>query len=368
VTWLSAHHYVVPGSGVVGTSIFGTVSIGVLIAFIQYAQRFFRPIQDLSDKYNILQAAMAAAERVFKLLDSAPEIVSPTQPVAGDGSGRVEFRDVWFTYQQLDEHQVARVASATDEELNSFADIEWILRGVTFTIEPDETAAIVGHTGAGKTTITALMMRFYDIQRGSILVDGVDVRRQDVTGLRRRFGVVLQDPFLFTGTIKDNIRLGSTWITDGEVEQAADEVNVGDFIRTLPLKFEEPVQERGATLSTGQKQLISFARALAHAPRILILDEATSSVDTDTELRVRLALSRMISGRTSILIAHRLSTIQRADTILVMHKGHLRERGTHQQLLAQRGLYWKLYQLQYKDQELGTGSDHPVSLEPLSAD
>jgi ATP-binding cassette subfamily B multidrug efflux pump len=346
----------------------GTVSIGILIAFIQYAQRFFRPIQDLSEKYNILQAAMAASERVFKLLDSEPEIVSPAHPIAGDGSGRVEFHNVWFTYQSLDEAQLFRIATATDEELNTFADIEWILRGVSFIIEPDETAAIVGHTGAGKTTITGLMMRFYDIQRGSILVDGVDVREQDLNHLRRRFGVVLQDPFLFTGTIADNIRLGSKWITDERLERAADEVNVGDFIRSLPLKFAEPVRERGATLSTGQKQLISFARALAHDPGILILDEATSSVDTDTELRVRLALSRMITGRTSVLIAHRLSTIQTADTILVMHKGQLRERGTHQELLAQRGLYWKLYQLQYKDQELGTGVEAGIPLQPLSAD
>jgi ATP-binding cassette, subfamily B, multidrug efflux pump len=349
-------------------SIFGTVTLGVLIAFIQYAQRFFRPIQDLSDKYNILQAAMAASERVFKLLDTEPTIVSPAHPVAGDNSGRVEFRNVWFTYQKLDAAQQARIATATDEDLHTYADIEWILSGVSFVVDPDETAAIVGHTGAGKTTITGLMMRFYDIQRGSILVDGVEVREHDLKKLRQRFGVVLQDPFLFTGTIADNIRLGSSWITDERLERAADEVNVGDFIRTLPLKFSEPVRERGATLSTGQKQLISFARALAHDPGILILDEATSSVDTDTELRVRLALSRMITGRTSILIAHRLSTIQRADTILVMHKGQLRERGTHQQLLTQRGLYWKLYQLQYRDQELGTGSDATTPLEPLSAD
>ena len=346
----------------------GTVTLGILIAFMQYAQRFFRPIQDLSDKYNILQAAMAASERVFNLLDSEPEIVSPAHPVAGDGSGRVEFHNVWFTYQTLDEAQQARVAAANDNELNGFADIEWILRGVSFTIESDETAAIVGHTGAGKTTITGLMMRFYDIQRGSILVDGVDVRQQDLNHLRRRFGVVLQDPFLFTGTIADNIRLGSSWITNERLERAADEVNVGDFIRSLPLKFAEPVRERGATLSTGQKQLISFARALAHDPGILILDEATSSVDTDTELRVRLALSRMITGRTSVLIAHRLSTIQRADTILVMHKGQLRERGTHQELLTHRGLYWKLYQLQYKDQELSTGTDTNITLQPLTAD
>jgi ATP-binding cassette subfamily B protein len=349
-------------------SIFGTVTLGVLIAFIQYAQRFFRPIQDLSDKYNILQAAMAASERVFKLLDTEPTIVSPASPVTGDGSGRVEFRNVWFTYQKLDEAQLARIATATDEDLRTYADIEWILRGVSFVIEPDETAAIVGHTGAGKTTITSLMMRFYDIQRGRILVDGIDVREQDLKKLRQRFGVVLQDPFLFTGTIADNVRLGSTWITDERLERACDEVNVGDFIRTLPLKFAEPVRERGATLSTGQKQLISFARALAHDPGILVLDEATSSVDTETELRVRLALSRMITGRTSILIAHRLSTIQRADTILVMHKGQLRERGTHQELLTHRGLYWKLYQLQYRDQELGTGTDATVPLQPLSAD
>ena len=365
-TWLTNHTYLASGSSTVHHSIFGTVTLGVLIAFIQYAQRFFRPIQDLSDKYNILQAAMAASERVFKLLDTQSEIVSPTQPVAGDNSGRVEFRNVWFTYQHLDEYQIARIRNASEGELGSFADIEWILRGVSFTIEPDETAAIVGHTGAGKTTITALMMRFYDIQRGEILVDDVDVRKQDLTTLRRRFGVVLQDPFLFTGTIADNVRLGSSWITDEQLESACDEVNVGDFIRTLPQQFKEPVQERGATLSTGQKQLISFARALAHAPRILILDEATSSVDTDTELRVRMALSRMITGRTSILIAHRLSTIQSADTILVMHKGHLREKGSHQELLAQRGLYWKLYQLQYKDQEAGAGAD--VRLEPLGAD
>jgi ATP-binding cassette, subfamily B, multidrug efflux pump len=349
-------------------SIFGTVTLGVLIAFIQYAQRFFRPIQDLSDKYNILQAAMAASERVFKLLDTEPTIVSPAHPITGDRSGRVEFRNVWFTYQKLDDAQRARIANATDEDLRTYADIEWILRGVSFIIEPDETAAIVGHTGAGKTTITSLMMRFYDIQRGSILVDGVDVREQDLKKLRQRFGVVLQDPFLFTGTISDNVRLGSTWITDERLERACDEVNVGDFIRSLPLKFAEPVRERGATLSTGQKQLISFARALAHDPGILILDEATSSVDTETEQRVRLALSRMITGRTSILIAHRLSTIQRADTILVMHKGQLRERGTHQQLLTHRGLYWKLYQLQYRDQELGTGADATVPLQPLGAD
>lgn len=338
------HNYHLGESG-----IFGTVTVGVLIAFIQYAQRFFRPIQELSDKYNILQAAMAAAERVFKLLDESPSIISPSKPIVPVVNtpeyGRIEFRNVWFTYQHI--------ATPDDPHYDPTHDasIEWILRGVTFTIDPNETAAIVGHTGAGKTTITALMMRFYDIQRGEILVDGVDIRQQDLKQLRERFGVVLQDPFLFSGTIADNIRLGTSRITEERVERAADEVNVGDFIRTLPLAFAEPVRERGAGLSTGQKQLISFARALAHDPGILILDEATSSVDTDTEYRVRTALARMITGRTSVLIAHRLSTIQSADTILVMHKGQLREQGTHQQLLAHHGLYYKLYQLQYQDQE-----------------
>ena len=332
----------------------GVVTLGVLIAFMQYAQRFFRPIMDLSEKYNILQAAMAASERVFTLLDTESEIVSSATTRVGDGSGRIEFRNVWFSYQRFAAEEADTLRGASAAELGARADIEWILRDVSFVIEAGETAAIVGHTGAGKTTITALMMRFYDIQHGAILIDGVDVREQDLITLRRRFGVVLQDPFLFTGTMATNIRLGSEWITDEQMVRAADDVNVGDFIRSLPMGFDEPVTERGATLSTGQKQLISFARAMAHAPGILILDEATSSVDTETELRVRAALERMITGRTSVLIAHRLSTIQRADTILVMHKGQLREQGTHQELLLERGLYWKLYQLQYKDQELGS--------------
>ncbi|MGI4853329.1 MAG: ABC transporter ATP-binding protein [Janthinobacterium lividum] len=355
------------GLGVLhGSTFFGsTVTVGVLVAFMQYAQRFFRPIQDLSEKYNILQAAMAASERVFKLIDTEPEIVSPavvTTPVSDGTAPSVEFRDVWFTYQSLDDVQQAWVANATEAELAASTEIEWILRGVSFAVARGETAAIVGHTGAGKTTITALMMRFYDVQRGSVLIDGVDVREQSLEALRKHFGVVLQDAFLFTGTVSSNIRLGSEWITDAEVERAADEVNIGDFIRTLPGGFAAPMQERGATLSTGQKQLISFARALAHRPEILILDEATSSVDTDTELRVRSALERMIVGRTSVVIAHRLSTIQRADTILVMHKGKLRESGTHNALLNARGLYWRLYRLQYKDQE---DTALPIPAEPL---
>ncbi len=331
-----------------------TVSIGVLVAFIQYSQRFFRPIQDLSEKYNILQAAMAASERVFKLLDTPPELQTPAEPRASDRSGRIEFRHVWFTYQKLDAEQLTRIQRAENAEQIAAAslDVEWILKDVSFVIEPDQTAAIVGHTGAGKTTIIGLMMRFYEIQRGSVLINNVDVREQDVTQLRRHFGVVLQDPFLFTGTIAENIRLGSDWISKDRMMAAADEVNVGDFIRALPLGFDEPLRERGNSLSTGQKQLINFARALAHDPRILVLDEATSSVDTDTETRVRSALERMVQGRTSVIVAHRLSTVQQADRILVMHKGQLRELGTHQELLAQRGIYWKLYQLQYKDQEV----------------
>ena len=277
-----------------------SVTLGVLIAFMQYAQRFFRPIQDLSEKYNILQAAMAASERVFQLLDTEPVIVSPAVPTipAAESSGSIEFREVWFTYQKLTEAQAVFVAGASPEQLSAATEIEWILRGVSFTVPADQTAAIVGHTGAGKTTITALMMRFYDVQRGAVFVDSVDVREQSLERLRKRFGVVLQDAFLFTGTIRTNIRLGTTSITDAEVERAADEVNVGDFVRSLPEGFDTEVRERGATLSTGQKQLISFARALAHRPAILILDEATSSVDTETELRVRMALERMITGRT----------------------------------------------------------------------
>jgi ATP-binding cassette subfamily B protein len=341
----------------------GAVTLGTITAFIQYAQRFFRPIQDLSEKYNILQSAMASAERVFKLLDTPVEIVSPEVPTKADGPGRIEFEHVWFAYRKLEEQNAdgaGESLSVTAAEHNGHphpdgSGFDWVLRDVSFAIEPGESVAIVGHTGAGKTTIISLLMRFYDIQKGAIRIDGVDIRSMDLADLRRRFGVVLQDPFLFSGTIENNIRLGSKWITDEQVETAAENVNVADFIRTLPHGFSEPVLERGSTLSTGQKQLISFARALAHNPKILVLDEATSSVDTETELRVRDALTRMVEGRTSVIIAHRLSTIQRADKIIVMHKGHVREIGSHQELLAQRGIYWKLYQLQYKDQELGVG-------------
>jgi ATP-binding cassette subfamily B protein len=308
----------------------GRLTLGVVVAFLQYGLRFFRPIQDLSEKYNILQSAMASSERVFKLLDTEAEVLPPSAPrTAPNAIAEIQFDHVWFAYKEDD----------------------WVLRDVSFTIAPGETIAVVGHTGAGKTTLISLLLRFYDVQKGSIRIGGVDSREFEPRDLRRQFGVVLQDPYLFTGTLEDNIRLGTETIRREEVEAAAGQVNLLDFIRTLPEGFGHPIRERGSGLSTGQKQLISFARALAHNPRYLILDEATSSVDTETELRVRQALSRMVEGRTSIVIAHRLSTIQRADRILVMHKGKLRESGTHQELLAERGIYWKLYQLQYKDQE-----------------
>jgi len=334
-----------------------TATLGVLVAFIQYAQRFFRPIQDFSEKYNILQSAMASSERIFKLLDTPVEVTSPAVIKVPDGPGRIEFDHVWFAYRHIpsDKNGDHGVLSSPVADSDSQQELDWVLRDVSFTIEPGETVAFVGHTGAGKTTIISLLMRFYDVQRGAVRIDGIDVKDMDLADLRRRFGVVLQDPFLFTGTVGSNIRLGTDWIEDEDVEKAAEDVNLADFIRTLPHGFKEEVRERGSTLSTGQKQLISFARALAHDPKILILDEATSSVDTETEFRVRDALSRMVEGRTSVIIAHRLSTIQRADKIILMHKGQLREMGSHQELLARRGIYYKLYQLQYKDQEIPAG-------------
>src|SRR5579863_10081488 len=342
-------------------------SLGVLIAFTQYAMRFFRPIMDFSEKYNILQSAMAASERIFKLLDTPVDIVTPPVTKMPEGPGRIEFDQVWFAYREVQETDVHAGSDAfvrpagqssasplpgSNNGSSQLPALDWVLRDVSFVIEPGETVAVVGHTGAGKTTLISLLLRFYDVQKGAIKIDGVDVKDMDLVDLRSRFGVVLQDPFLFSGTIGGNIRLGTERIQDEHIQQAAEDVNLADFIRTLPKGFDEEVRERGSTLSTGQKQLISFARALAHEPKILILDEATSSVDTETEFRVRDALARMVEGRTSLIIAHRLSTVQRADKIIVMHKSQLREMGTHQQLLAQRGIYFKLYQLQYKDQEL----------------
>jgi ATP-binding cassette, subfamily B, multidrug efflux pump len=333
----------------------GTFTLGMLISFIQYAQRFFRPIQDLSEKFNILQAAMAASERIFTLLDEPVTIASPakTRSIAKP-RGEIEFRKVWFAYH----------GAATPKEE------DWVLRDVSFRVEPGQTLAIVGHTGAGKTTIIQLLLRFYEIQRGQILLDGVDIREMDLQDLRHLFGIVLQDPFLFTGTLEANVRLGTEWIDRASTESALREVGLGQFIESLPKGVDTPVTERGGTLSVGQRQLVSFARALAHNPQFLILDEATSSVDTKTELMIREALDRLLTGRTAVVIAHRLSTIQHAHRILVFHKGRLREQGSHQELLALRGIYYRLYQLQYKDQELTMplAGSTPGFSQPLPAD
>jgi ATP-binding cassette, subfamily B, multidrug efflux pump len=333
----------------------GSLEIGILFSFMMYAQRFFRPIQDLSEKFNILQTAMAASERIFRLLDEPLTVLSTAQTRSlAAPRGEIEFRNVWFAYHG---------GTAPKDE-------DWVLRDVSFRVEPGQTLAIVGHTGAGKTTIIQLLLRFYDIQRGQILLDGVDICEMDLQDLRRLFGIVLQDPFLFTGTIESNVKLGTEHIDRGATEQALKEVGLGPFLSSLPHGVKTPVTERGSTLSVGQRQLISFARALAHNPKFLILDEATSSVDTKTELMIRDALDRLIEGRTAVVIAHRLSTIQHAHRILVFHKGRLREQGSHQELLALRGIYYRLYQLQYKEQELQVSISGSPSLgvsQPLPA-
>jgi ATP-binding cassette subfamily B protein len=309
----------------------GALTMGALVAFIQYSERFWRPISDLSEKFNIMQAAMASSERIFLLLDTKPEIAAPSTPTPlPSARGRVAFEDVSFAYQ----------------------DENWVLQDISFEVQPGKSVALVGATGAGKTSIISLLMRFYDVQQGRITLDGIDIRALDPRALRAQMALVLQDVHIFSGTIASNIRLGST-IDDARVREAARTVHLERFIASLPAGYETEVKERGATLSVGQKQLLSFARALAHDPRILILDEATSSVDTETESLIQDALKALLKGRTAIVIAHRLSTIQNVDEILVLHRGRIRERGTHQQLLAQRGLYFKLYQLQYKDQEVG---------------
>ncbi|HUL14797.1 MAG TPA: ABC transporter ATP-binding protein [Terriglobales bacterium] len=319
----------------------GAITIGLLTAFTMYATRFFRPIQDLSEKFNILQSAVAASERIFKLLDEPLTVQSLPNAVHLEAPrGEIEFRNVWFSYKNVPEP----------------ADEDWVLRDISFRIEPGQNFAIVGHTGAGKTTLISLLLRFYDIQRGEILIDGKDIRLLNLQDLRQQFGIVLQDPFLFTGTIESNVRLGTSEIDRAAVDRALNEIGLGDFVRALPEGAGAQVSERGSTLSVGQRQLINFARALAHNPRFLILDEATSSVDTKTELQIREALGRLLSGRTALVIAHRLSTIQHADRILVFHKGRLREQGAHQELLAQRGIYYRLYQLQYRDQEISLPS------------
>lgn len=311
-----------------GQVVSGFIEFGVLYAFIDYLQRFFNPILDLTEKYNILQSAMASSERIFGILDEENQIENPSSPVPiGDIRGRIEFKNVWFAY----------------EEDN------WVLKDLSFTIEPGEAVAFVGATGAGKTSIINLITRFYDIQKGEILIDGVNIRDYDKYELRKRVGVVLQDVFIFTGQIKDNIRLNNPDITDEEIVEISKYVNAHHFIKKLPKQYEEPVMERGATLSSGERQLLAFARTLAFNPNILILDEATSNIDTETELLIQDALERLIRNRTTIAVAHRLSTIQNSDKIIVLSKGEIKEMGNHQELLEREGLYYELYKLQYKE-------------------
>ena len=311
------------------------VTIGVLAAFIQYSQQLFQPIRDLSDKFNVLQAAIVASHRIFLLLDRDVAIESPVQPKkSGRARGLIEFENVWFAY---------------DAE-------NWVIKDVSFKVEPGESIALVGHTGSGKTTVTNLLMRFYDVQKGRILLDGVDIREWDLKALRENFAVVLQDVFLFSGSIENNIRLGNEKVASDRIKWAAGEVRASEFIEKLEGGYSHEVKERGAGLSVGQKQLISFARALAFDPAILILDEATSSIDTETEQLIQNAVDRVMEQRTSMVIAHRLSTIQKCDRILVFHHGELRESGSHAELLGIRGLYWKLYQLQDVESRLLHGA------------
>jgi ATP-binding cassette subfamily B protein len=315
----------------------GTMSVGAIFAFLQYARRFYRPIQDLSEKYNMLQGAMASSERIFKLLDTPVAHAPGGAPIPATARGRIEFSDVWFAYR----------TRSGDAEPRSRDDWEWVLRGLSFTAEPGQRIAVVGHTGAGKTTIISLLMRFYEPQRGEIRIDGVPIGELDPLALRRRIALVLQDVFLFSRSVAYNIRLGEDAITDAQVRAAAERVGAHPFIERLPRGYDEPLGERGASLSVGERQLLSFARALAFEPLVLVLDEATSSVDSALEERIQTALETLMRGRTSIVIAHRLSTIQNADQILVLHHGELRERGTHMQLLERGGLYARLYELQF---------------------
>ncbi|HMF97714.1 MAG TPA: ABC transporter ATP-binding protein [Vicinamibacterales bacterium] len=329
-----------------GSVLRNTLTLGALVAFIQYSQRFFRPISDMSEKFNVLQAAMASSERIFKLLDEPVAIESPPHPKRrlAPAGGHIRFEDVWFAYNAED----------------------WVLKGITFEVQPGQRVGIVGATGSGKTTLINLLLRFYDVQRGRITIDGVDVGELDLADLRGLFSLVLQDVHLFTGTIADNIRLGNPAIDDEQVRRAAQAVHAEPFVDRLPNGYASAVAERGATLSVGQKQLLSFARALAFDPRVLILDEATSSVDTETEIVIRDALRVLMAGRTTIAIAHRLSTIQDMDKILVLHKGQLRESGTHQELLAHRGIYFKLFELQYRGAETGRSAKASAEREPVT--
>ncbi len=314
-----------------GEIIRSSLTIGVLFAFIQFTEQFFRPIRDLSEKYNIMQTAMASSERIFKLLDNKTFVKDPENPVKVEKiKGEIEFENVWFAYNEN----------------------EYVLKDISFKINPGETVAIVGHTGAGKTSLINILSRFYDINKGIISVDKIDIRKMAKSDLRKFISIVLQDVFLFSGTIRSNISMDNNEISIEKIKEASKIVGADKFIEILPNKYDEEVKERGATLSVGQKQLISFARALVYDPQILVLDEATSSVDTETELLIQKAIEKLLVGRTAIVIAHRLSTIQSADKIIVMHKGEIREMGNHQELLAKRGIYYRLYQLQYKDQEI----------------
>ncbi len=361
-----------------------TLTIGSLVAFLLYSSRFFRPISDMSEKFNVLQAAMASSERIFKLLDTEVKILSASrssllaprksvlpsreQRVASseerNSEGHIIFDHVWFAYNAHPSDPGSRTPDPGESRASEEAE-NFVLRDVSFEVAPGERVGVVGATGAGKSTLINLLLRFYDVTRGRILVDGVDIRDMELAELRRLFGLVLQDVHLFSGTIAANIRLGEMSITDDAVRRAAEAVHANRFIERLPNGYGSAVAERGATLSVGQKQLLSFARALAFDPRILVLDEATSSIDTETELLIRDALGVLMADRTTIAIAHRLSTIQDMDKILVLHKGQLREVGTHQELLAHRGIYYKLYQLQYRDQEKGTeATSRPVLSAP----
>ncbi len=336
VLWFSGYEFISQMSAA-GNAL----TIGIVIAFVQYSQQLFQPIRDLSDKFNVLQAAIVASHRIFVLLDLDIDVESPKEPKkTGRTLGEIEFRNVWFAYK----------------------DENWVLKDVSFKIGRGESVALVGHTGSGKTTVTNLLMRFYDIQKGSILLDGVDIREWDLNDLRENFAVVLQDVFLFSGSVAENIRLGNRSIDDTRVDWAANEVHASEFIGRLENGYQTVVRERGAGLSVGQKQLISFARALAFDPRILILDEATSSIDTETEQLIQQAVNRVMLDRTSLVVAHRLSTIQRCDRIMVFHHGELREIGDHSELLASKGLYWKLYRLQYKEPTVPPASPIPAAI------
>ena len=317
--------------GAGGSSVLkGSLSLGTLFIFITYIGSFFEPIQELAEQFGTLQSSLASAQKVFSILDEKPQITNPPQPVEVEIQGQIEFRHVWFSYEK----------EPTEED--------YILKDVSFVIRPGEKAAFVGATGAGKTSILNLIGRYYDIQKGEILIDGVNIRNIHTDVLRRAIGQVQQDVFLFTGDIKSNIRLKHDHITDEQVQAAAEHVNAAHFIEKLPGGYNEPVTERGSTLSAGQRQLLSFARTLAYDPAILVMDEATANIDTETELLIEEALKTLMNGRTTIMVAHRLSTIQHADNIIVMHKGKIRESGTHQELLTQDGIYKKLYELQLK--------------------